>query len=227
MSKKTHHDKNENSVILAGIASFTIIVVAAIWFLSSAAEKENKNTATAKTQESQDGIAGHHSGNGGKASTAGIDALVGKSVPDFAFVDKDGKTYSKESLKGKKIVLFFNEGLMCYPACWEQIVQLASDNRLNNADTVVLSIVVDSAKDWQSAVKKMPELAKATVVFDTDKQVSNNFGVLTTPSSMHFGSLPGHSYVIIDREGIVQHVYDDPRMAIHNNQLVDELAKLK
>lgn len=216
---------NSDTVVLAGIVSFTIIVVAAIWFFGSADMRASNNSTAA--QESQDSMDSHHSGdNASKASTAALDALVGKPAPDFSLADKDGKIYSKDSLKNKKVILFFNEGLMCYPACWEQIVQLASDSRLNNEDTVVLSVVVDSAKDWQSAVKKMPELSKATVVFDTNKQVSNKLGALTTPSSMHFGSLPGHSYIVIDKEGIVRHVYDDPRMAIHNNQLIDELKKI-
>ncbi|MEK7213083.1 MAG: redoxin domain-containing protein [Patescibacteria group bacterium] len=223
MNKAINHN-NENVIILAAIASFTVIVVAGIWFLSSLQTRANNG---GRPEQSSDDMDGHHSGGGKQASTAALEALVGQVVPDFALTDRDGKTYSRENLKGKNVVLFFNEGLMCYPACWDQIAQLASDGRLNNKDTVVLSVVVDPVKDWQSAVDKMPELAKATVVFDTDREVSNKFGVLTTPSSMHYGSLPGHSYVVIDKEGIVRHVYDDPRMAIHNNQLLDELAKLK
>ena len=227
MSTKTISDSSD-TIVLAGIASFTVIVVALIWFLSGTDTKTNNNSATAQApQGPQDSMAGHHSGSTSKASTAALDALVGNPAPDFAITDRDGKTYSKDNLQGKNIVLFFNEGLMCYPACWEQIAQLASDDRLNTNDTVVLSVVVDPVNEWQSAINKMPELAKATVVFDTNKQVSDKFGALTTPSSMHFGSLPGHSYVVIDKAGVVRHVYDDPGMAIHNNQLVDELAKLK
>ena len=43
---------------------------------------------------------------------------------------------------------------------------------------------------------------------------------------MHYGQLPGHTYVVIDGNGVIRHVYDDPNMAIHNDQLVDELKKL-
>ncbi|MBI5729381.1 MAG: redoxin domain-containing protein [Candidatus Magasanikbacteria bacterium] len=214
---------NNDRIILAGIASFTIIVVAAIWFLSNTASRTGNSTAAAP--EPPDSMASHHTG-GGRAATAILDALVGKTVPDFTLTDRDGKAYSKDNLQGKKVVLFFNEGLMCYPACWNQIAELASDSRLNNKDTIVLSVVVDPVKEWQRAVDKMPELARATVVFDTNREVSGKLGLLTTPSSMHYGSLPGHSYVIIDRDGTVRHVYDDPTMAIHNDQLIDELAKL-
>ena len=115
---------------------------------------------------------------------------------------------------------------MCYPACWNQIVALARDNRLKGEDVTVLSVVVDPQEAWENAIKKMPELGEATVVFDKGGVASNAFGMLKTPSSMHFGQLPGHSYVVINKEGIVKHVYDDPNMAIHNDQLVAELGKL-
>lgn len=49
--------------------------------------------------------------------------------------------------------------------------------------------------------------------------------MLKTSSSMHYGSLPGHTYVIIDKEGMVRHVFDDPNMSIHNDQLVAEISK--
>lgn len=214
---------NENIVILTGIASFTIIVVAGIWFFSGANTEANNSTAVS---QSSDDMSSHHSMSSSRGSTEALDSLVDKPAPDFSLIDKDGKVYSKDSLKGKKIILFFNEGLMCYPACWQQIAELAADKRLNTEDIVALSVVVDSAKDWQRAIKKMPELAAATVLFDTKQKASNSFGVLTTPSSMHYGSLPGHTYVVIDKDSIVRHVYDDPAMAIHNDQLAEELGKL-
>ena len=43
---------------------------------------------------------------------------------------------------------------------------------------------------------------------------------------MHKGSYPGHTYFIIDKEGIIRYTKDDPSMAIRNNELAAELAKL-
>lgn len=160
-------------------------------------------------------------------SLAALNDLVNKSAPDFSLADRDGKIYSPAKLRGKNIILFFNEGLMCYPACWNQIMSLARDERFKNEDKVVLSVVVDSKEDWQKAINKMPELAQATVVFDDGAIVAKKFGVLTTPSSMHVGLFPGHTYVLIDKEGIVRFVFDDPSMGIRNDQIVAEIAKLK
>ena len=115
---------------------------------------------------------------------------------------------------------------MCYPACWNQIAELAKDIRLASQDIAVLSIVVDASADWKNAISQMPDLAKATVLFDTARSISQNYGILTLPSSMHRGTMPGHSYVVIDKNGIVKYVFDDPSMSLQNNLMVSELGKI-
>lgn len=159
-------------------------------------------------------------------SFAALDNLLDKSAPFFELSDRNGRIYSLENLKGKNIVLFFNEGLMCYPACWNQIVALADDERFKNDDTVVLSVVIDSSEEWEEAIRKMPELEEAVVVFDKGAEVSNKFGMLKTESSMHYGAFPGHTYVIIDKKGIVRYVFDDPNMAIRNDEIAAEISKI-
>lgn len=203
---------NKSTIIIAAV------VIAVLGLLIWAGSKGKEN-APAVDQ--------HGMPLGGNiTSTTQLNKLVNKPAPDFSIADRDDKVYSADNLRGKNIVLFFNEGLMCYPACWNQIVSLAQDEQFKNEDTIVLSIVVDSPKDWQQAISKMPELAQATVVFDKNASVSKAFGVLSLPSSMHPGVYPGHTYVVIDKEGIVRHVFDDPNMSIHNNQLVAEVSKL-
>lgn len=155
-----------------------------------------------------------------------IQALVGKPAPQFSLQDRNGTTYSNESLKGKDAVLFFNEGIMCYPACWNQMAALAQDSRLNNSSTIALSIVIDQPSEWQSVVQKMPALGSATVLFDTDRIASNEYGMLTVNSSMHYGSYPGHTFVLIDKQGIVRWVYDDPTMGIDDDRITAALQQL-
>lgn len=194
-----------------------VLLVGAIFYFGG----RNKSSAPA-------GVAldSHHPDAGKNISLASLSSLADKQAPNFSLVDRDGNIYSSDTLAGKNVVLFFNEGLMCYPACWNQIAALAKDERFKNNDTVALSIVVDSKEDWQQAVDQMPELAQATVVFDNGAAVSRKFNVLSTPSSMHPGSLPGHTYVLIDKEGVVRYVFDDPNMGIRNDQLITEIAKL-
>jgi len=44
---------------------------------------------------------------------------------------------------------------------------------------------------------------------------------------MHPGSLPGHTYFIIDKEGIIRFTLDDPNMALANDKLIKAIGELK
>lgn len=204
-----HHPRSNTGGIIA--IMITILVTGGLVYLGLSG---NRSTSGASGSES------------GSKSSNPLDALVNKPAPDFSLSDRNGTTYSLSTLKGKKVVLFFNEGIMCYPACWNQVASLGEDERFTQPDTVALSIVTDSPQEWGKAVEKMPELAKATVLHDTGAKVSSAYGVLTAKSSMHYGQLPGHTYVVIDEQGIVRHVFDDPNMAIHNDTLMKELSQL-
>lgn len=208
--------KNNTKTIVSVVG--VILLVGALFYFGG----RNKSSTPANIAADP-----HHPNAGQNASLASLGGLLDKQTPTFSFADRDGSVYSSDNLRGKNVILFFNEGLMCYPACWNQIVSLSKDERFKNGDMVVLSVVVDSKDDWQQAINKMPELAQATVVFDNGAAVSNQFGVLSTPSSMHPGSLPGHTYVLIDKGGTVRYVFDDPNMGIRNDQLVAEITKLK
>ncbi|MBI2592315.1 redoxin domain-containing protein [Candidatus Saccharibacteria bacterium] len=152
--------------------------------------------------------------------------MIGKPAPDFSLPSHNGQTFNLAQQRGKKVVLFFNEGIMCYPACWNQMASLGSDGRLNNDKVVSASIVADTKDQWVEAVKKMPELGQGTLLLDTDMAVSRQYGMLLLESSMHRGSKPGHTYVIVDEEGIVQYTSDDPQMGIRNDAIVAELSKI-
>ncbi len=154
-------------------------------------------------------------------------ALVGKPLPDMDLRDRDGNVYPMQRLRGKTAILFFSEGLMCYPACWDQIAAFANDRRFDGKDIVAISVVVDPPRVWQKAVAKMPDLAKATVLFDAGASISRRLGLLSLRSSMHPGQLPGHTYVLVDGRGVVRDVIDDANMAVNNNLLIKLVAKLK
>ncbi|KKQ52367.1 MAG: hypothetical protein UT19_C0007G0075 [Candidatus Woesebacteria bacterium GW2011_GWB1_39_10b] len=151
--------------------------------------------------------------------------LQGKPAPDFSLEAYDGKEYKLSDLKGKNVLLFFNEGLMCYPACWNQIAAFGKDKELANI-AVVLNITADPKNQWVQAINKMPELSSATTLFDTDRSVSKAYGVLKLESSMHRGQFPGHTYVLIDKEGVIRFTKDDVQMAVRNKELLAEINKL-
>lgn len=155
-----------------------------------------------------------------------LSGMTGKSAPDFSLKSQTGQTFTLGNLRGKKVVLFFNEGIMCYPACWNQMAALGTDKKLNNSEVVSLSIVTDKLTEWGSAFTKMPELNEGNILFDTNKAVSRQYGMLTAGSSMHMGSMPGHTYIILDQKGIIRYTLDDSKMGIQNETIIKELLKI-
>jgi peroxiredoxin len=212
MSKSNN---NSNFVTIAITAAVTLGVG---YFLFS--------TSPDKSAPSQAAVDPMRGGTARPVSADQLNSLVGKPMPTINLLDKDGNVYTPESWKGKYTVLFFNEGLMCYPACWNQIAAFGADERFNSSTVQAISVVVDSATDWQRAIAKMPQLAKATTMFDASANASRSLGLLTTNSSMHKGALPGHSYILIDPEGVVRYVADDANMAIANNSIYKKIEEL-
>ena len=152
---------------------------------------------------------------------------VGKKAPDFELEGLGEKTVKLSDYLGKNVVLFFNEGSLCYPACCDQIAELGNDSRFDTESVVAFSVVVDNRGQWLEIVSKTPNMTKAKILFDTARSVSKAYDVLYLDSPMHRGSFPGHTYFIIDKEGTIRFTLDDPNMAIANDKLIKEIEKLK
>lgn len=209
----------KNIFIAVGITVLIVLFILGLTALSG----KSQNSSLQNQVQSQN-MNDHHGSQ--VANEQAFTSHLGKEATDFTLESYDGKQVSLKQLRGKKVVLFFTEGLMCYPSCWNQMAAFGKDPAFNTAETVTLNITIDRKDEWRQAVEKMPELGKATVLFDTNRQVSNRYGVLTLPSSMHKGQFPGHTYLIVDREGIIRFIKDDPQMGIRNEELKAELKRL-
>lgn len=156
-----------------------------------------------------------------------FEQAVGKQAPDFSLESIDGSTVNLSDYRGKTVVLFFNEGSMCYPACWDQIDGFAKDERFNTDDIAVFSLVIDPKNEWEKIIKETQRFSNAQILFDTTKSVSLSYDILSLKSSMHPRTNPGHTYFIIDGEGVIRYAFDDPSMAVRNDVIFSELSKIK
>ncbi len=149
-----------------------------------------------------------------------------RTLGDVALYDKTGNAYDMGKLAGTNVVLFFNEGLMCYPSCWAQISSFGADPRFQGGELTAVAVVVDSPEDWQrEAVAKMPTLANTLTLFDKGGAASRSLGLLNVPSSMHKGQFPGHSYVLADKTGLIRDILDDVAMGINNDTLAEKISE--
>lgn len=214
-----------NSSQKHGVIIATEVIIAVVILVSIFAKiSQSPSVQSSQTSSTNDSMADHHKPK--VADSVVFDSLLGKPAPDFTLPSYDGKQVSLKDFRGQNVILFFNEGLMCYPACWNQIVAFGKDNAFKDKNTVVINITVDSKDDWKKAIDKMPELAGNTVLLDPNREVSGLYGVLALNSSMHRGQFPGHTYILIDKEGVVRFEKDDAQMAVRNQELLSEVAKL-
>lgn len=153
-------------------------------------------------------------------------SLQDRPAPGFDLISFEGKTVNLSDYKGKRVVLFFSEGAMCQPSCWDQIKSFSQDKYFQKGDIAVLNVVVDDSETWRGVVSKDPDIKNSLVLLDTDKKVSQTYGVLTVASSMHKGEYPGHSYVVLDKDGVIRNVFDDPNMRVNNLEIKEALNKI-
>ncbi len=214
-------------VVSAVIAlGFIAITVGVILLLDTIKSGGNKAAGATSSDASNDDMASMHAPPA-PADNTKFNSLLNNSAPDFNLESFSGERVSLSDLNGKNVVLFFSEGAMCYPGCWAQIDAFVDDaKKFAGKNTEVYTVVVDPKRDWQGAVDQDKKMASANVLLDIGGKVSSVYGMLTVDSSMHRGQFPGHTYVIIDKEGVIRYQLDDPGMGINNGQLLAQISKL-
>lgn len=121
--------------------------------------------------------------------------LLGKPAPNFAFTDKDGKTVTPETLKGKTTVLIFWATYGKQFGLVFQQIEKAYRQLKTNPDVVFLAVSVDPATETNEALQKALKDFGSTVPLarDPDGKAMEAF---KTPGIM--------TLFLIDKTGIVQ-----------------------
>ncbi len=139
---------------------------------------------------------------------------IGEVAPDFTLPDQDGKPVSLSSLKGKVIVLFF------YPkdfsaGCTREVCHFRDAfEDFTEAGAEVIGISSDTVESHKKFIETY--LLPYSLLSDKESKVKKIYGV-----SGYL--LPGRVTFIIDREGVVRHVFSSQtNMKAH----VDEALKI-
>ena len=110
----------------------------------------------------------------------------------------DGREISLQSLRGKKTLLFFSEGVMCQ-ACFKQIRAIEEVGaELETRGIGLVSITPDSEDVLREAVSQYG--ISTPMISDEDRDMSMAFDTLG--GGMH-SDTPGHAFVLIDGTGKV------------------------
>ena len=110
----------------------------------------------------------------------------------------DGREISSQSLRGKKTLLFFSEGVMCQ-ACFEQIRDIEDVGaELERRGIELVSITPDSEDVLREAVSQYG--ISTPMISDENRDMSTAFDALGR--GMH-SDTPGHAFVLVDETGTV------------------------
>ena len=164
---------------------------------------------------------------GSKTSLKNQPLKVGDKAP--AFVGKNvlnGETVSSAQLKGKNILYFFNEGVYCQ-ACMEQTKELEQHvQHLDGRNFVLISITNDSPSDLLQAGIDLK--LTMPLVADESRGMTTRFGALGGGASgggMH-ADKANHTFILVDKSGIVRFDKDYPSMWVDPAKLLKELPKV-
>ena len=144
------------------------------------------------------------------------------AAPGFSERDVvSGTPLSKTSLRGRNVLLFFSEGVMCQ-ACFEQIQALQQDAaELRARGLTLVSITTDSERTLRDAAQAYGVVTP--LVSDEDRDMSNAYVVLG--QGMH-PDTAGHTFILVDGRGRIRWRRDYSEMYVPPEKLFDDIPQL-
>jgi peroxiredoxin Q/BCP len=127
---------------------------------------------------------------------------VGDRVPNFSLPSQTGTTFNIGDLIGKKSLVIYFYPKDDTPGCTAESCAFRDSYEVfTDAGAEVIGISADSPQSHQQFAQKYN--LPFTLLSDSDNRVRKLFGV---PSTLFV--LPGRVTYIIDKEGIVRHIFD-------------------
>ncbi|MCA2665909.1 MAG: peroxiredoxin [Microcystis sp. M114S2] len=127
---------------------------------------------------------------------------VGDRVPNFSLPSQTGATVNVSDLIGKKSLVIYFYPKDDTPGCTAESCAFRDSYEVfTDAGAEVIGISADSPQSHQQFAQKYN--LPFTLLSDSDNRVRKLFGV---PSTLFV--LPGRVTYIIDKEGIVRHIFD-------------------
>jgi peroxiredoxin Q/BCP len=146
---------------------------------------------------------------------------VGDKIPNFSAKDSYGNDFESNSIIGKKPVVLYFYPKDNTPGCTAQACSFRDQYEdFKDLGAEVIGISSDSESSHQKFTKQynLPFM----LLSDSDKNLRNLFGVKTNL----FGLLPGRVTYVIDKNGIIQLVFDSLISTNHIPKALNIIKKL-
>lgn len=144
---------------------------------------------------------------------------AGDQAPAFNTTNQNGEPISLDSLKGKKVVLYFYPKDST-PGCTMQACNLRDNyEALLKANYVVLGVSADSAKKHQNFIEK--QNLPFDLLMDEDKKIIKDYGVWGLKKFMgkEFEGIHRTTFVI-NEQGLIDEVIMKVKTKDHTAQIL-------
>jgi peroxiredoxin Q/BCP len=146
---------------------------------------------------------------------------IGDKVPNFTAKDKDGNVFESKSVVGIKPVVFYFYPKDNTPGCTAQACSFRDQYEdFKELGAEVIGISSDSAVSHEKFSKKYRLPFK--LLSDHNKKIRTLFGV----KSNLFGLIPGRVTYVVDKNGIIQLVFDSLVATNHIPKALEILKKM-
>lgn len=147
----------------------------------------------------------------------------GTPAPDFTLLDQDGVSHTLSAHRGSRVLLYFYPKDDT-PGCTKQACGIRDAMpELSKLDAIVFGISADSVKSHKKFAEKYG--LPFTLLADETKEVSKAYGVWGMKKMMgrEYEGISRTSF-LIDREGIIEKVYEKVKPELHADQVLADLA---
>jgi thioredoxin-dependent peroxiredoxin len=146
---------------------------------------------------------------------------VGDEAPDFVLPDRTGKMVRLSEFRGHKAVVLYFYPKDDTPGCTKESCAFRDGYQdFQDAGAEVIGVSSDSAESHGkfAAKHRLP----FTLLADQGGQVRKRYGIPAT-----LGLLPGRVTFVIDRSGVVRHVFNSQFQATqHVSEALEALRRL-
>lgn len=159
------------------------------------------NRETRQVQPSAQGQASAQTGGSGKYVYQVGRPGPGEAAPPIRLAATSGETFDLASLRGKFVLLFFQEGIMCQP-CWDQLKDIESKGQ--GFRTIGIDTVVSITTDPIDALKEkaINDRLSSPVLSDPDLAVARSYD--TNSYGMMGKSRNGHTFILVGADGRIR-----------------------
>lgn len=127
---------------------------------------------------------------------------VGNIAPDFSLLSQNGTPVSLQDFRGKKAVVLYFYPKDDTPGCTAEACAFRDSYEVfQDAGAEVIGVSDDSIESHQKFAAK--HNLPFTLLSDTGNKIRQSYGV---PATLWI--LPGRVTYVIDKNGIIQHIFD-------------------